>query len=94
MLLVAVPLNGEICSQFPPVTGETEALNPALPPEAVSKMVCEGAAVEAPCICVNVSLDGDTTTVVFEETVNTTGMVSAPLGRLELVLALIVIDPE
>ena len=37
---VAVPLVGETCSQFPPVIGVTDAVNPALPPLAVSVSVC------------------------------------------------------
>jgi hypothetical protein len=89
---LAVPLVGETDSQLPPVTDWTEALNPVFPPVAVSVIVCEGNAVVEPWASVNVSLTGDTATVVFDETINTTGIVT-PFGRLALLFALIVIDP-
>jgi hypothetical protein len=93
MVPVAVPLVGETCSQLPPVTDWTDTLNPVLPPVAVSVIVCDGNAVVEPCASVNVSLTGDTATVVLDETINTTGIVTAPLGRVALLFALIVIDP-
>src|SRR5580700_158491 len=83
MLPLASPLEGVTCSQFPPVTGCTDTVNPVLPPVAVKLTVWE-AGVVAPWGCVKVSEIGDAATVVFAETINTTGIVNCPLGRFAL----------
>jgi len=90
---LALPLVGVTCSQFPPVIGETDAVNPVVPPEAVSVTVWAGGSVDAPCAMLKESDVGDTVTVVLDDTVNTTGRASAPLGRLALFVAEIVIVP-
>jgi hypothetical protein len=88
----AVPLVGETCSQLPPVIGETDAVNPVVPPVAVIVTVCEPGGVP-PWDCVKVSEVGETETVLFDEIVSTTGMVNAPLGSVALLFALIEIEP-
>jgi hypothetical protein len=93
MVPVAVPLDGLICSQLPPVTGVTDAVNPELPPVAVKVMVWAAGAVVAPWAWVNESEVGDETTVVFAETVRITGIISDPLGSVALLFAEMVIDP-
>lgn len=93
VVAVAVPLKGVTCSQVPPVTGTTCAVKVVLPPVAVKFTVCAAGSVVAFCVCENARDVGATVTVVLAETVNTTGMVSAPLGRFEPFCAEIVIDP-
>ena len=90
---LALPLVGVTCSQFPPVIGTTDAVNPVVPPEAVIVTVCAAGSVVAPCASLKESEVGDTATVVLDDIVNTTGRVSAPLGRLALFVAEMVIVP-
>jgi hypothetical protein len=92
---LAVPLKGVTCSQFvfPPVTWLTVAVKVVVPPVAVKLTVCAAGIVVAFWDCENASEVGDTLTVVLAEMVNTTGMVSAPLGRFALVDGEMVIDP-
>ena len=57
------------------------------------KIICCAAGRVPPCGIVKVSDVGETLTVAFVVTVNTTGIVSCPLGRFVAFTALIVIDP-
>jgi hypothetical protein len=91
-VLPAVTLDCEIWSQFPPVMGVTDAVYVVLPPVAI-RVICCDAGGAAPCVCANVREVGVTLTVVFAETVNTTGIMKSPLGRFALLFAWIVIVP-